>query len=45
MDTDSMDTGSVLSTVEQRTHNPLVRGSNPCGPTVIKPRFTTGFCV
>ena len=23
MDTDSMDTGSVLSTVEQRTHNPL----------------------
>ncbi len=29
MDTDSMDTRHGLSTIRQRTHNPLVRDSNP----------------
>ncbi len=26
--------GPIAQWLEQRTHNPLVRGSNPCGPTL-----------
>jgi len=48
MDTDSMDTAHVLSSVEQRTHNPLVRSSNLCDPTTKNLIFSTervGFFV
>lgn len=31
------------STVEQGTHNPLVLGSNPGGPTILQP-YDLGFC-
>ena len=29
--------GPIAQWLEQRTHNPLVRGSNPCGPTHVSP--------
>ncbi len=29
----SQPSGPVAQRLEQGTHNPLVRGSNPCGPT------------
>lgn len=28
--------GPVAQRLEQWTHNPLVQGSNPCGPTKIR---------
>ena len=37
--------GPVAQRLEQGTHNPLVRGSNPCGPTTLTPlqRFIVGL--
>ena len=35
--------GPVAQRLEQRTHNPLVEGSNPSGPKNGKPAFTAGF--
>lgn len=32
--------GPVAQRLEQWTHNPLVQGSNPCGPTIV---FPSGF--
>src|SRR5215831_10773495 len=33
--------GPVAQRLEQRTHNPLVQGSNPCGPTIFSRRRKT----
>ena len=30
-----LDLGPIAQRLEQQTHNLLVRGSNPCGPTII----------
>ncbi len=38
--------GPIAQRLEQRTHNPLVHGSNPCGPTtksLISRQFFAGF--
>ena len=34
--------GPVAQRLEQGTHNPLVRGSNPCGPTRFLQTFRIG---
>src|ERR1700741_4654670 len=36
--------GLVAQRLEQRTHNPLVPGSNPGGPTSFFPRLNSLFC-
>ena len=33
--------GPIAQRLEQRTHNPLVQGSNPCGPTNIRETYET----
>ena len=40
-------TGPVAQRLEQGTHNPLVVGSNPTGPTILKSLSSIGklFCL
>ena len=40
----SKNVGPVAQRLEQRTHNPLVPGSNPGGPTSFFPRVNSLFC-
>jgi hypothetical protein len=35
--------GPVAQRLEQGTHNPLVRGSNPCGPTKLRQKEELGW--
>jgi hypothetical protein len=37
---DSFTDGPVAQRLEQGTHNPLVGGSNPSGPTIINPSMS-----
>ena len=46
VEVERLDQGLQLSWLEQRTHNPLVPGSSPGGPTIQRPLifWLTAFC-